>query len=1269
MPKWDRPKLRRNPSGGNVSPASTEEAGGGTPDGAASGNQTHPPGTTDVIGTEAEDTGHEDASYSHHIPFKASTEQTSLTSRRAPNYTDLKPTSTPQEPCSHDDSSYCHPIPGTESTEDTGSSHEDAASYSHHIPFKDSKEQTGLNSRRAPNYTDLKPTSTPQEPCSHDDSSYCHPIPGTESTEDTGSSHEDAASYSHHIPFKDSKEQTGLNSRRAPNYTDLKPTSTPQEPCSHDDSSYCHPMPGTESTEDTGSGHQDASYCHHIPFKDSKEQTGLNSSRAQNYTDLKPTGTSTPQEKSGEDYAHLYRTLDHVVVSSDHPYDKPEDVYNKPEDVYDKAEDVYRYKDPEEVSCAYKARERVVEMWNSVKLSGVFWGCLACGLLLVTSAITASILFTHFLSGKADQADLMGNSSELQETSNWTIVNFDFVTFPTTVVYLSVTDIDECASKPRPCLHGTCVDKDGGYNCTCSPGWTGQDCQQDINECASKPCLHGTCVNKDGGYMCICSSGWTGQNCQQDINECASKPCHYGICVNQDGGYKCTCSHGWTGQNCQQDINECSRSPCQHGTCANHVGGYTCSCSHGWTGQNCQQDKNECNRNPCQHGTCANQDGGYKCTCSHGWIGQNCHQAWACRHGWSEHNNHCYKLMNEKVSFSTANQRCKEMGANLASIRDRQENNFIASIISAANTQTRTETEPSTEGDISFPGDASCDMVWIGLQHNMWTDGSAFSYRNWAPGQPDDNKWFGGEKCVVIYKNMALNNTQSSPKDGTTPPELPAGHPTLDAKEKKQAVSKEEEESHQYVDVDLEYGIGSVMILGSGFHRAAPPNLPPRNPAQKEKGQKQAEIKQEEEGHTYVDVDLEYGIENVILGSGFQHVGQEHASGQGSGAASAASPALCLDMGDHVIVWPEQKEGSEQQNKPGENTGDEDHTQDVGQEHANRQGSGAASADSPTFCLDMGDHVIVWPEQKEGSEQQNKPEETTGYEEGEGRSFAAKARDRAMQMFDQMKSKLPWLIMVLAISGLLIIVAVATAVLLPTRSPGKGENLDGAELWVIQQNSTASLWTPFYKETSSTVGHPTSLSSLSTGSVTSAEVVLTTLAPLSTTVDIDECVGKPCEQGRCLDKDCGYIDECTKNQCQHGSCVNKDGGYNCTCSPGWTGQNCQRDIDECTKNPCQHGRCVNQDDGYKCTCSPGWTGQNCQRDIDECTKNPCQHGRCVNKDGGYKCTCSPGWTGQNCQRDIDECTKNPCQHGRCVNKDGGYKCTCSSGWTGQNCQR
>ncbi|XP_078681775.1 uncharacterized protein LOC144916521 [Branchiostoma floridae x Branchiostoma belcheri] len=62
----------------------------------------------------------------------------------------------------------------------------------------------------------------------------------------------------------------------------------------------------------------------------------------------------------------------------------------------------------------------------------------------------------------------------------------------------------------------------------------------DKDECARNPCQHGgSCVNKDGGYTCICSSGWTGQDCQQDIDECASKPCQNGTCDNKDGGYTC----------------------------------------------------------------------------------------------------------------------------------------------------------------------------------------------------------------------------------------------------------------------------------------------------------------------------------------------------------------------------------------------------------------------------------------------------------------------------------------------------------------------------------------------------------------------------------------------------------------------------------------------------------------------------------------------------------------------------------------------------------
>ncbi|XP_019641098.1 PREDICTED: versican core protein-like [Branchiostoma belcheri] len=169
------------------------------------------------------------------------------------------------------------------------------------------------------------------------------------------------------------------------------------------------------------------------------------------------------------------------------------------------------------------------------------------------------------------------------------------------------------------------------------------------------------------------------------------------------------------------DIDECIKRPCLHGRCVNYPGGYRCTCSRGWTGQNCRQDINECTRNPCQHGSCVNTNGGYRCNCQQGWTGTNCHQApRRCQSGWSEYNNHCYKFFKDKVSWDAANGRCKQHGANLASVGSAGENNFIARLIS--------------DGGVWF-------HIWFGLRRNRngqwkWTDGSPVSYKNWARGQP-----------------------------------------------------------------------------------------------------------------------------------------------------------------------------------------------------------------------------------------------------------------------------------------------------------------------------------------------------------------------------------------------------------------------------------------------------------------------------------------------------------------------------------------------------
>ena len=88
-------------------------------------------------------------------------------------------------------------------------------------------------------------------------------------------------------------------------------------------------------------------------------------------------------------------------------------------------------------------------------------------------------------------------------------------------------------------------------------------------------------------YSCDCVPGFTGQHCETNINECASNPCaNGGVCMDLVDGFKCECPRGYYDARCLSDVNECASSPCKNGgTCEDGVNQFICRCLPGYGGE------------------------------------------------------------------------------------------------------------------------------------------------------------------------------------------------------------------------------------------------------------------------------------------------------------------------------------------------------------------------------------------------------------------------------------------------------------------------------------------------------------------------------------------------------------------------------------------------------------------------------------------------------------------------------------------------------------
>uniref|UniRef100_A0A3B5Q3F4 C-type lectin domain-containing protein n=1 Tax=Xiphophorus maculatus TaxID=8083 RepID=A0A3B5Q3F4_XIPMA len=107
-----------------------------------------------------------------------------------------------------------------------------------------------------------------------------------------------------------------------------------------------------------------------------------------------------------------------------------------------------------------------------------------------------------------------------------------------------------------------------------------------------------------------------------------------------------------------------------------------------------------------------------------------------CPTGWSEYGNRCFLFQSTETDWATAERACNDLGANLASIRNSNDHNFLKNLVNRK--------KGSYERTWVGGHDGEKEGVWL------WSDGSKFTYNQWGSGEP--NNLYGNENCMEINR-------------------------------------------------------------------------------------------------------------------------------------------------------------------------------------------------------------------------------------------------------------------------------------------------------------------------------------------------------------------------------------------------------------------------------------------------------------------------------------------------------------------------------------
>ncbi|XP_078075229.1 LOW QUALITY PROTEIN: uncharacterized protein LOC144497660 [Mustelus asterias] len=798
----------------------------------------------------------------------------------------------------------------------------------------------------------------------------------------------------------------------------------------------------------------------------------------------------------------------------------------------------------------------------------------------------------------------------------------------------------------NPCTNGgRCTSTKGHFTCQCDPGFEGQVCEIDVDECSSSlgtPCRNrATCINVPGSYICSCPPAYTGTNCEIPSTSCFLSSCQNGgTCLQRDGVmYQCICLPAFTGRFCEVNVDDCKGHRCRNGgTCVDRVSTYDCKCPPTWTGQYCTEDVDECQLQPnlCQNGgTCTNTDGAYNCICVNGWSGQDCREnindctETSCAHGATCHdkvaNFVCECPPGKKGLFCQLDDPC---------VSNPCHENAVC------------EMNPLTGQAM-----CQCPMGFTGLSCRQDIDECSMDANPCElNGRCENNVGSFECRCLAGYTGarceLDVNECRSNPcrNEATCLDQIGefkcicmAGYEGLFCE-----INSDECQSKPCLNN------GVCQDLVNGVHCQCPPGFA---------GQR-CEINIDEcsstpclnggkcvDGPSRYDCECPAGFEGLLCQTNIDDCLQ-----------NPCHYGTCLDgIADYSCACVPGYTGricnieiDECLSQPCQNGG---------------------------RCTNLADaYRCVCPPGTTGphceidiDECEDKPCQS-GHCKDYVNGYACVCDP--------------------GFTGFRCDVDIDECISSPCHNGGTCENgANGFTCICPDGYHDPQCFSRVDECKSNPCAHGTCLSDVNGFTC----ICQSGWAGITCQTDVNECESHPCTHGgTCRDRVNGYDclcprgfkgqncqmnqDDCLPNPCLNkGRCVDGIASYLCQCELPYTGTHCETLLAPCAKGPCKNGGTCNESADYQafsCVCPAGWNGQVCEDDVDECISNPClNQGECLNSEGGHLCKCQAGYTGQLCDVDIDDCSPNQCLNGgSCEDGVDSFNCSCPAGFTGERCQ-